>query len=459
MLIYFGTIAIIAFAMFRRPSIAAGALLCTYGLEQWAQSQNSFFFAHQLLTNALTAALVCYGIVLRFLSGKNPFAAMTREYWAGAVIYLLAFLSIGWSIDQQESWIRFGEYFKTGFIFALLMPLVIYDKDDLKATLYCLLTLGSAICTLLLVNSDWAGRMILFKQGATIGAKGMEAGNPLAIATLGGEVALAAWLMNFKGAARFWQVFRYAVIGAGFALTVKASSRGQTFAFGMAALAFLPYSRRFKSFTDFIGIAITTCLGAVIIIYVFDYITTTESKTYIPTERWEMSGFIKDFKEGRINTSIILLKLWAAEGPLRWVFGLGSSASFATELKFYCHVVLVEVLAELGIVGFILLWLTPIYAYQNLKEMWLYVRDDPEERGMIAALGAILLFEVILSFKQGSLLGSATCFGLAAILGRVVHSYRAEAARYEQLDAGGYPISDKEMQYELDESEATPAQA
>ncbi len=453
MVIYFGTLALICFAMFWRPSIAVGALLCTYGLEQWAQSQNSFFWAHQILTNVMTAGIVCYGIGLRFLAGKSPFEALTREYWATVAIYLLAFMSIAWSINQHESWVRFGEYFKTGFIFALLMPLVIHSKEDLRATLYCLLTLGSAICLLLLLNSNWSGRMIVFQQGASIGAKGMERGNPLAIATLGGEVALAAALMNFKGAARFWQVMRFAIIGVGFALTVKASSRGQTFAFVLAGLAFLPFSRRFKSFNDFLVVTLTVAFGAAIVMFTFDYIMKTSSSSLAPESRWDASGFIRDFREGRINTSIILLNRWISEGPLRWVFGLGSSASFDESiLKFYCHVVLFEVLAELGIIGFVILWLTPIYAAQNIKELWHYVKDDPEERGMIAAIGSIFLFEVILSFKQGSLLGSATCFGLAAVIGRVLHSYRQEAARYQQLDSGGYPVTEEDLQYDIQES-------
>lgn len=463
MIIYFGTVGIIALAMFFRPSICVGALLCTYGLEQWAQSQSSFFWVHQLLTNVVTAGLVCFGIVLRLTKGKSPIFPITREYWATVGIYLLAFMSIGWSINQHESWIRFGEYFKTGFIFALLMPLAISDKSDLRGTLYCLLTLGTAICLLLLINSKWSGRMIEFKQGANIGAKGMEAGNPLAIATLGGEVALAAWLMNFKGAARFWQVFRYAVIGAGFALTVKASSRGQTMAFILAAIAFLPYSRRFKSFNNFLAVAVTTAIGAAIIIFTFDLVLKSQSTAFIPEERWQVSGFLEDYTEGRVNTSIILLEHWIKGGPLRWVFGLGSSASFDPNiLKFYCHVVMVEVLAELGIVGFILLWLTPIYAYQNLKDLWSFVKDDPEERGMIAALGSIFLFEVILSFKQGSLLGSATCFGLATVIGRVLYSYRKEAAYYESLNAGAYPLDEQDMDYPVDEDDGmrgVPARA
>ena len=236
-------------------------------------------------------------------------------------------------------------------------------------------------------------------------------------------------------------------------LTVKASSRGQTFAFAIAALAFLPYSRRFKSFNNFLGVAAATALAAGLIFVIFKWITSHESTAFIPEERWGWKGFVADYGE-RVTISLILLSRWLSEGPVRWVIGLGSSASFDSSLlEFYCHVVIVEVLCELGIIGWILLWLTPIYAYQNLKELWFYVRDDPEERGMIAALGGIFFFEVILSFKQGSLLGSATCFGMACVIGRVLNGYRKEAAHYEQLDAGGYPISDADQQYDLEDAE------
>ena len=79
-----------------------------------------------------------------------------------------------------------------------------------------------------------------------------------------------------------------------------------------------------------------------------------------------------------------------------------------------------EVLGELGVIGFAILWLVPLYAAQNLRELWRYVRDDAEDRGLIATLGGLLLFDIILSFKQGSMLGSASTFALAVILGRVV---------------------------------------
>lgn len=459
MVIYFGLIGIVALAMFYRPSIAVGALLCTYGLEQWSQSQSPFFFSHQILTNVVTASLVCFAIVLRTLKGKSPVFPITREYVATFAIYLLAFMSIAWSIDRHESWERFGEYFKTGFIFALLMPLALSDKEDLRATLYCVLTLGTPICMLLLFTAHWNGRMIMFDVEGISHVKGLERGNPLAIATLGGEVALIAWLMNFTGKARIWQVMRFAIVGIGFAVSVKASSRGQAFGFIIAAMVFLPYSRRFQSVGNFLAVAAGALIGAGVLVFVFDWVLSTASAN-APTSRWDPHEFIRDFKESRIDVSMVLIRRWLDGGPLRWVFGLGSSASFATDLKFYCHVVFVEVFCELGVMGWILLWLTPIYAYQNMKELWYYVKDDPEDRGMVASLGAIFLFEVIISFKQGSLLGSATCFGLACVIGRIAHYYRTQAAYYTQLDAGGYALSDEDMEYPLDdvdEQQSLPA--
>lgn len=454
MLIYFGTFAIIIIAMFRWPAIAVGALLCTYGLEQWAQSQSSFFFVNQILTNVMTAGIVCLALALRVTKGKSPLFPITREYWVTCGIYLLAFMSVAWSINPEESWVQFGKYFKTGFIFALLMPLAISDKDDLKATLYCVLTLGSAICLMLLLTANWQDRVIVLAEGVSIGAKGMERGNPLAIATMGGQVALVALLMNFKGTARFWQALRWVIVGIGFALTVKSGSRGQTFAFAIAAFTFLAYSRRFKSFSQFLGIVVTSVIFGAILLFVFEKLTSNAAPGMKVEDRWSWTAFREAYEGGRVQTSVILLKRWLSEGPIRWVIGLGSSASFDKSLlEFYCHVVFVEVLAELGIVGWVLLWLFPIHAFQNLKELWTYVKEDPEERGMVAAIGAIFFFEVILSFKQGSLLGSAPAFGLACVLGRVVAGYRAEVARYEALNEGSYPLEEEDLQYELEEGD------
>ncbi len=207
------------------------------------------------------------------------------------------------------------------------MPLVIYDKDDLKATLYCLLTLRIGhlhLCCSL--DPEWAGRMILFKQGERSAPRAWRPAILWHIATLGGEVTLAAWLMNFRGAHASAEYSAMPSSAQSSRLPSRPRHVDRSFSIrhGGPCIS-CPHSRRFKSFTDFLGIAVTTCIGAVLIIYVFDYVTSTESRAYIPTERWEMSGFIKDFKEGRINTSIILLERWVSEGPLRWVIGLGSS--------------------------------------------------------------------------------------------------------------------------------------
>lgn len=456
MVIYIGIMTAVLATVCRQPAAAVGAVLCTYGLEQWSQSQSSFFWMHQTLTNFVTAAVLIVAIALRVPRGKSLFAPITREYWAMVGIYLWALMSITWSIIPDESWNQFAKEFKYSFVFGFLLPLAISDRHDLKVTLYTLLTMGFGLSLMLLMSANWQGRGIAFQTGAGIGGVGMGEGNPLAIATLGGQVALAAMLMNFRGVAKFWSIFRYAIIGVGFALAVKSGSRGQAVAVVIAALAFLPYSRRFKDLSSFLSFALTMVFVGGVLLLVFEQLTRGVAVIgqSDSTDRWSWAGFMEAYSDGRINTSLRLLGAWLVAGPHRWLVGLGSSGSFDPDIiGFYPHVVFVEVLGELGLIGWLLLWLVPIYATQNLKELWRYVKDDPQERGMIATVGGLLLFDIVLSFKQGSLLGQGSTFGLACILGRLTYAYRREIAEYEQLDAGGYPLSDTDRAYEFEDAD------
>jgi hypothetical protein len=454
MVIYFGLFAIITILIFRQPAAAVGALLCTYGVEQWAQSQSPFFFTHQWLTNLMTAGVLLFALLARFLKGKPVINPVTREYWVMTALYALAIASVSWSIAPLISWEQLNNYLKYVAVFGFLMPLAVSDRDDLKVTLYTMLSLGVAVCSLLLVTADWADRKVIMRSGAAIGSIGLERGNPLAVATLGGQVAMASLLMNFKGTASFWRVFRYIVFGVGFALTVKSGSRGQTFALIIATLAFFPFSRRFKDLKGFIGFAISIIIFGALVVSIADYFIGQSANEIRVEDRWSWQAFVDAYQGGRINTSLILLSFWFEGGPLRWIVGLGSSASFDPAiLGNYPHIVLAEVLGELGVIGWLILWLVPIFAYRAIRELWDYVKDDPEDRGMIATLAALFLFDVILSFKQGSLLGTSSTFGLAVILGRLRLHYANEVAVYKQLDAGGYSLTEEERAlYDTDEA-------
>ncbi len=60
----------------------------------------------------------------------------------------------------------------------------------------------------------------------------------------------------------------------------------------------------------------------------------------------------KTLESTRVAYSLQLLSYWFSKGPIYWMFGIGSSASFHPNIVgIYCHVVIVEVLCELGLLG------------------------------------------------------------------------------------------------------------
>jgi hypothetical protein len=431
----------LATIMIRQPAAAAGALLCTWALDQWARSQDAWFFANHGITSWLNSLLVVVALGLRVVKGKPAFKPLTREYFLMCGIFGFAALSVLWSIRPQDTVDQLFASYRTMLVFGFLMPLVISDLDDLRVTIYTILSVGTTISILVMTMGEWQGRTLMFQVGSVLAEQGLERGNPLAIAGVAGYVALIAMLMNFRGKARFWQIVRYAVIALAFALSVKSGSRGQTVSIIFCVVCLLPYSRRFKDINSFLALALSIAIFSALTLWLLAKLTTDENTPGVG-DRWSWEGFVGSYEEGRVNQAMRLLSAWAAAGPLAWFIGLGSSGSFDPAIcGFYPHVVFAEVLGELGIVGWIMLWLFPIFAFQNLRELWGYVKDDPEDRGLIATLGGLILFEIMMSFKQGSLLGSHIAFAFIIMLGRVTVTLRQQHARYQMLDAGMYPMS------------------
>jgi O-antigen ligase len=197
------------------------------------------------------------------------------------------------------------------------------------------------------------------------------------------------------------------------ATVVWTDTRGQLFAAVIAGIVLLPLSRRMTNWKGFVGTGVTVVLllGAASVLV--DVIVGEES-------RWSGETMTETWQASRLETSKIVLEAWADGGPVRWVVGLGYEASFAPSLLgAYPHLVMLQALAEQGIIGFVLLWLVVLLAARSVVRLWPRVTDDPNQRGLIAGLAALFLFEVILSFKQGSTLAFYNAYAFAVILGRL----------------------------------------
>lgn len=411
------------------PAAAMGVVLCTFGLEQWAMSRSDFFFRHQELTNLVTAGLLGMALVIRVVRGQKTVTPLTRSFWFTLALVIWALLSCIWSIDPETSWSKFKKVLPYLTIFGFLMPMAVADFKDLRASFNLLLAFGMFLLTLLVVDTKWEGRQIVLEKGAAIGSVISDKGSPLAIATLAGQVGLVAVLLNFRGASRIWHYLRWGVVLVALIVAFKTGSRGQLFAFTIAALVALPISRPIKNVWAFLGVGAVAMVFLAILFFVFEALASGD-------QRWSAQNFIQTYRGSRVSTAMILLGYWAEGGPLRWIMGLGSNASYyLPELQLYPHLVMLEVLGELGLIGFFLLWMIPICGFRAARRALDYIRDNPEERSILAVVVAFFLFDIILSFKQGTLLYYGSTFAFGMILSRL---YVYVSQRDELLAAEGY---------------------
>ena len=213
--IYFGVFAVIALTVLRRPAVAMGGMMCMFGLEQWAQSRSSFFFIHQELTNVLMASMLLWGVLARPIKGLPVLRPFPKVAWWVIGLYAFAALSMFWVPEFSLSLKQFKAALPYLLAVGCLMPLVVGDLADLRAGLLMALAVGTPILAMLFFDTRWVGRTVVFDEGAAFGSIRGNTGNPLAVASLAGWVAVTAALMNFRGAARALQVVRWGDRGAG----------------------------------------------------------------------------------------------------------------------------------------------------------------------------------------------------------------------------------------------------
>jgi O-antigen ligase len=244
-------------------------------------------------------------------------------------------------------------------------------------------------------------------------------GNPLATAAFGGYVALAAIFIIYSSktsGAMFWL---HLVIAAVALVTIaRTGSRGQMIAVAIAAFVWLPITARIAAKRSSVSAIVISALVTIGMIYA---VSQTELARRWNWEKIEGATF------GRLGMAQSLLNEYADGGVGIWMFGLGSSASFDV-VGFYPHIVVAEVLGEEGLIGlFLFLAFVSVVFLSGFK----HIRSDKieqSERVNLGLLMAIFTFEFMLTFKQGSLLGSSPFFGF----GVCVAWYIAALARQQR---------------------------
>ncbi len=291
-------------------------------------------------------------------------------------------------------------------IAVLLGPLLVSSTDDFLDAYRGLLVIGVALVFLLLLTSNWTSRGV-----AIAGMNGRIAeGNPLAVAEMAGYVLSAAILMNLKRKRLLWEILRWVVAGACLGLAAKSGSRGQFFAMMLTAAIYLPVSRRIAKPSHFmmlfVGIVILGLLGN----WAFHSFSGEGA-------RWHTTKMRTDMYD-RVGLASELLGRWC-RSPSSVMFGLGNSASFDGKIVgFYPHIVPLEIVGEEGTIGAALFVGILALCLRSFVRIYGEVRLDGVKRGVLAVLAASLFLELLLSFKQGSMIGSPFLFFFAILLGK-----------------------------------------
>jgi hypothetical protein len=390
-----------------RPAVAVAGVICLFGLKQWGQVAHPFLLGHPLFSNYAIGILVLVGVALRLAAGHCPWCDAPRAWWSALALYAYALLSLLWTprLDLvQPVWEQVYPYIVTA---VLLAPMLMPSTSAVRTALRWSVGVGAALLLLLLLFGDWGYR------GLMIGTSDPELeANPLALAGLAGAVATVATFLRLGLPRSLDWLLRMAVIVLCVVVIVRSGSRGQLVATVLAILALLPLGFRLGEWRGITAMVVALAVLAGGLAWALaEYVQWFDL-------RWTES-LVREDAEGRLEMAMALLDRWA-ESPVSVLFGLGNSASFDPRIiGFYSHVVPIEVLGELGLVGLSIYLLMLWQAASSLLAAIRLAGDDVQARGLAAAAGAGLLFFFLLTLKEGSLIGSVFFFLYVSMVGRL----------------------------------------
>jgi hypothetical protein len=375
--------------VWKYPAVALTAILCDQVFDFWGQLISPYLYNHSIVSNIYVLIIVIVGVIraqlLNYKGNRNIPLVILYGY---LFLSLLAFLSVYWAPNVNESigfWKQHGHRF---ILVAITTSLVLKNSKDLLVTFKFLVVIGGILAILIDVFIKWDGRYMMALWG-NVGFWGA-----LEVSQLAGYVTLAAVLLNFENNKKFL-IVRFLAVLACIYLAVSSGTRGQFVLMILLSVIFLPMSRKIKNLTSYFPVVMFA--GFILFIVYFSYHEFIEGST-----RWGEDQVESEF-EGRIAMISKLLAVWSHKSEsdfLTFLFGLGNSSAWDIVGK-YPHNVPLEVLAEEGLVGFVVFLILVFVSFYRSFTLYKITKNDVIQKGLSATLMASFLFSFILSFKQG----------------------------------------------------------
>jgi hypothetical protein len=440
-----------------RPHWAFVLAVLLYPLKQVIGGYLPIFMKVSPLFNFIVFAAVVLAVLARLARRERP---TSGAYNALAVVtfalYAWATLAILWTPGNgMARWIDGYPYW---IMNVMLLPLALMTVEDFRKTLVPLLVAGTVTALLFYINPNtswYAGRLTIYMAGR--GTMSEIRGNPLAVGQMGGMVAIAAALMLPVRAGMLMNILRIAAMLAGLGLALTSGSRAQAvFAVGTIVL-FYPVSRRMKNSRQFLITA-----GGLMMVMGMIYLALALflGRTEEQSKRWDVMSWGETIVE-RVDVALQIVYVYL-DSPQNWIQGLGTNAFSALagnadpKAMDYAHNAPVEMLSELGLVGFSLYILACVLALRICLRFFRANAEEPARRATVAVLLAVSFFSFGLSLKQYTFVAMPEPWWLWILIAKLwTHENRLAMAyaRQEEHHSPEWegPAADDGTDAELDE--------
>lgn len=426
-LIYCSVIATLSVGSLKRPAFSLGAILCMFGLEQWGETKISFIATHSSFSNYLSFAIVAIGITLQLYRGRHPRLCNGPIHLCIALLFMYSFTSLFWTPIPTFAILEWRTQFPYVLLVLVVLPMLIHDESDARDGLMGTLITGGILAFCLTFFVEWGYRSIV----SDVSAAGVVR-LPLAMAQMGAYVFILAIMLRGRGVLN--ALISLCLIAISLTLVVKTGSRGQLIAMLASGLAFAPMARGQVLSRGYVAIFLIGIMAALAVWWMLPGLSGSLSMG--ESDRFSTERAVGDY-EGRLVAAGMLLDHYLASGIGGMIFGLGSSASFSPQIVgFYVHIVPIEILCELGIVGAVLLLailLLTIRAVARYTAVLARGGGNPNANRAVAALSALFVCELLLSLKEGSLLRDTNLFLfpilIEGVLSRVASRHQRQSTQ------------------------------
>lgn len=415
------------------------------------------------LTNVVIGLIAVIGIAFHFFRGDPILkGALNKLLFAVLGLYVYAVASILWTPAPDSAMYFLDKSWAYFFLFYCVAPLLLKDLDELASITVPLMVSGIAVMVLMLINprAQFINDRFVVDLGYVIGY-GTLMSNPLAIADAGAILAIVAAIYQPNERSTAFTTLKWTGVLLGLALALLSGSRLQLVAAVGIIGVLLPFATGTRSAARVAGtvVAMGTVLGFLYFIFTTFLISAGQS-------RWTEQGSAEGISQ-RLDMAVSVF-LGYLSSPLNWVIGLGAAgfnAFYAIRTRenphWFPHNIVVETLTEYGLIGITILggilYMTTKYCLRLIA----IAGDDRRRRTTALLFSGIVVFQFLMSLKQGYLLGMPPLFMFCLIMARVVKNEEAAAveAYSHAIESGESNADDQEQQAYEDGSGAPSPEA